>query len=186
MQAPAIVMPESQWHNVKRMRESDFEHPEQTSAMSLFSSRPGILGFLICLVAGFLMYASNPTATVAVIGVIGAGVLLSIANRHWVVEVLSLIPASVAGALCGLTTIVWKRDPTAHNLWPFELVMVSVLMTGLLSLSGGVGALVRRYVLHRSVEPGPPLSMSAWIVPLATIASTVGYILMRGAMLDAK
>ena len=81
---------------------------------------------------------------------------------------------------------MWKRDPTAHNLWPFELVMFSVLMTGLLFLSGGGGGLVRRYVLDRPVEPGPPLSMSAWIVPLATITGTVGYILMRGAMPDAK
>jgi hypothetical protein len=154
--------------------------------MRLFSLQPGILGFLIGFAAGFLMYASNQASTVAVIGVIGAGILLGIANRHWVVEVLSLIPASVAGALCGLTTIVWKRDPTAHNLWPFELVMISIFMAGLLFLSGGGGALYRRYVLDRPVEPGPPLSMSAWIIPLATITGTVVYILMRGAMMDAR
>jgi hypothetical protein len=88
---------------------------KQTSAMRLFPLQPGILGFLIGFAAGFLMYAPNEASTVAVIGVIGAGVLLGIANRHWVADVLSLIPASVAGALCGLTTILWKRDPTAHN-----------------------------------------------------------------------
>lgn len=154
--------------------------------MRLLSSQQGIAGFLIGLSAGFLMYASNATATVAAIGVIGAGFLLGIANRRWIVEVLSLIPATAAGALFGLTTIAWKRDPTAHNLWPLELVMLSVLMTGLLLLCGGGGALVRRYVLHRAAEPGAPLSMSAWIIPLATIAGTVGYIVMRGAMLDPK
>jgi hypothetical protein len=154
--------------------------------MSLLSSQPGILGLLVGFAAGFLMYASDLTASIAVIGVIGAGVLLGIANRHWVIEVFSLIPAMIAGALCGLTTIVWKRDPTAHNLWPLELLMFSFVMSGLLLLLGGGGALVRRYLLHWTLEPRPPASMSDWIVPIAMIAGIVGYVLIRGAMLDAR
>lgn len=149
--------------------------------MRIFSLLPGILGLLIGFAAGFLMYASDVASSIAVMGMIGAGVLLGIANRHWVIEVLSLIPAMIAGALCGLTTIVWKVDPTAHNLWPLELLMLSLITTVLLLLLGGGGALVRRYLLHWTFEPGPRTSVFAWIVPIATSAGILGYILMRGA-----
>ncbi len=154
--------------------------------MRILLSQPGILGLLIGFVAGFLMYTSDLTASIAVIGVIGTGVLLGIANRHWVIEVFSLIPAMIAGALCGLNTVVWKRDPTAHNLWPLELLMFSLVMSGLLLLLGGGGALVRRHLLHWTLEPRPPASISGWIVPIATIAGIVGYVLIRGAMIDAR
>lgn len=148
--------------------------------------QPGILGFLVGFAAGFLMYASDFTAGIAVIGLMGSGILLGIANRHWVMEVFSLIPAMVAGALCGLNTFVWSRDPTAHNLWPLELLMFSILMSGLLLLLGGGGVLVRRYVLHRTLEPSASVPISGWLVPVLTIAGTVGYVLVRGAMQDAR
>jgi hypothetical protein len=153
--------------------------------MRILSSQ-GLLGLLVGFAAGFLMYTSNLTASIAVIGLIGAAVLLGIANRHWVIEVFSLVPAMIAGALCALTTVVWKRDPTAHNLWPLELLMLSFIMSGLLLLLGGGGVLVRRYLLHWTLEPRTPASISAWIVPLAIIAGIVGYVLMRGAMLDVR
>ena len=153
--------------------------------MQISSSQPGILGLLVGF-TGFLMYASDVTASIAVIGVIGAGFLLGIANPHWVIEVFSLAPAMIAGALCGLETVVWKRDPTAHNLWPFELLMLSLVMSGLLLLLGGGGALVRRYLLHWTLERGPSTSNSGWIVPIATIAGIVVYVLIRGAIGGAR
>lgn len=150
------------------------------------SSQPGILGLLIGFAAGFLMYASNTTAGIAVVGVIGTAVLFGIANSHWVIEIFSVVPAISAGALCGLEAVVWKQDPTAHNLWPLELLMVSLTMTLLLLLLGGGGVLVRRHLLHRTVEPGPPALVPGWTVPLATIAAIVGYVLIRGAMQAAR
>jgi hypothetical protein len=153
--------------------------------MRIVSSQ-GLLGLLVGFPAGFLMYTSDLTASIAVIGLIGAAVLLGVLNRHWVIEIFSLVPAMIAGALCALTTVVWKRDPTAHNLWPLELLMLSFMMSGLLLLLGGGGVLVRRYLLHWTPDPGAPTSISAWILPLATIAGIVGYVLMRGAMLDVR
>jgi len=151
--------------------------------MGILSSR-GFLGFPAGFAAGFLMYTSDLTASIAVIGLIGAGVLFAVVTRHWVIEVFSLVSATIAGALCALTTVVWKRDPTAHNLWPLELLMLSLIMSGLLLLGGGV--LVRRYLLHWTLDPRTPASISAWMVPIATIAGIVGYVLIRGAMLDAR
>jgi len=92
----------------------------------------------------------------------------------------------IAGALFALTTVVWKRDPTAHNLWPLELLMLSFMMSGMLLLLGGGGVLVRRYLLHLTFDSRAPASLSAWILPFATMAGIVGYVLMRGAMLDAR
>jgi len=89
---------------------------EQIPAMRILASQPGILGLFIGFAAGFLTYASDLTASIAAFGVIGAGILLGMTNRDWVIEVFSLVAAMIAGGLCGLTTIVWKRDPTAHNL----------------------------------------------------------------------
>jgi hypothetical protein len=167
------------------MRESDFGHPQQTSAMRTLLSQPGSIGFLVGFAAGLLMYDSDTGAGIAVAGVIVAGLLLGLGNRRWVIEVFSLIPSMAGGSLCSLTT-VWKRDPTAHNLWPFELVMLSVMVTGFLLLSGGVGALVRRYLLNKTPEPQPPASLSDWIVPFATVVGIVGYVLLRGAMAGTK
>ena len=153
--------------------------------MRILSSQ-GLLGLLLGFAAGFLMYTSDLTASIATIGLIGAAVVLGIVNQHWIIEVFSLVPAMIAGALCALTTVVWKRDPTAHNLWPLELLMLSLFMSGLLLLLGGGGVLVRRYLLHWTFDPRTPASISGWIVPIATIAGIVGYVLMRGAMQDVR
>ena len=153
--------------------------------MRILSSQ-GVLGLLVGFVAGFLMYTSDLAASIAIIGLIGAAVVFGIVNQHWIIEVFSLVPAMIAGAQCALTTVVWKRDPTAHNLWPLELLMLSFFMSVLLLLLGGGGVLVRRYLLHWRFDPRTPASISGWIVPIATIAGIVGYVLMRGAMLDAR
>lgn len=153
--------------------------------MRIVSSQ-GLLGLVVGFAAGFFMYTSDWAASIAIIGLIGAAVLFGIVNRHWVLEVFSLVPAMIAGALCALTMVVWKRDPTAHNLWPLELLMLSFMMSGLLLLVGGGGVLVRRYLLHWAPDPRLPASLSAWILPIATIAGIVVYVLMSGAILNVR
>jgi len=64
--------------------------------------------------------------------------------------------------------------------------MLALVMSGLVLLSGGGGVLIRRYLLHSTLEPRSPAFMPGWIVPIATIAGTVVYVLIRGAMLDTR
>ncbi len=154
--------------------------------MRNFSSQPGIIGLLLGFTAGFLMYASDASAAAAVIGLVAAGILVGVHNRHWIIEIFSLVPAMAAGSLCALTTIVWKRDPTAHNLWPLELLMVGLMAAVFLLVLAGIGRLLRRYLIDRGPEPRPAASIYHWIVPVATTAAIAGYVLVRGAMMDVR
>jgi len=108
-------------------------------------------GLLVGFAAGVLMFASNLTAGIGVIGLACAGVVLGTAKR-WIIEEFCAVAGMLAGSVLGLFTFVWSRDPTAHNLWPLELAMYAFMGTLAMLLLGGIGALVRRLHSRGSAE----------------------------------
>lgn len=112
------------------------------------SSHPGILGGVLGFVAGFMMIVTASSAAAGAVGLVVVGILLGIFTRRWLLEVVSLVLSLIVGSLCALATVIWPRDPTAHNLWPLELLMIDALAGAFLLVLAGIGRLLRRFIIH--------------------------------------
>ena len=73
-------------------------------------------------------------------------------RRPTPVRFLALIPASTMTIL--VTRIVWNRlrDPSTHELWPFEIMAHAVVSTVFLGLFRGIYALIERHRAARQHE----------------------------------
>ena len=70
------------------------------------------------------------------------------ASSFW--EVVSIVGASVPAAVFARVIVDGLKDPSSHNLWPFE-VIIALLMGFLCALAGAVaGSLVSTLVARRA------------------------------------
>ena len=121
------------------------------------------LAFLVaCLACGLplwpIPYAQvsmpgNPAATTWLMAGSLAGLLAALLHpRRWRLPI-GLTGAGFVAAVVSRVAVETLRDPTSHNLWPFEVVIAGGigLMAGLLGTS--LAHLVQRTMAPRTPQP---------------------------------
>jgi hypothetical protein len=85
---------------------------------------------------------SNPSASVWLLGAAASGALGAAALHLRVRAAAFLVAAGFVLAVMGRVMVETSRDPTSHNLWPFEVVIA-----GGVGLAGALlGAVLARVV----------------------------------------
>jgi hypothetical protein len=76
----------------------------------------------------------------AIVGTLTAAAIIAGRCRFWpsVLTMAASVPAVVAARV----VFEGMRDPTSHNLWPFELVLAAIVGLAIALFGGAIGALV--------------------------------------------
>lgn len=123
--APAVSRPEPAW--LTRLRADDERRASEENAARM--SEPVSAGD-IALFSGFML----------LVVALGVGGILAplVAIRRWQGgwRLAATVPAAIVAFVVLRIVVGTARDPTSHNLWPFEILLSSVLALVL------IGALV--------------------------------------------
>ena len=71
-------------------------------------------------------------------------------NRFW--RTVLVTSAAVPGAVCARVIFDAWRDPTSHNLWPFEILIALVMGLAVTVLGALLGSLFRRLFRGRETQ----------------------------------
>ena len=110
-----------------------------------------LAGFLVVVVPYWRIPYNKATSSAAVGGAILIGVVALIARvliDARALRVVLVLAAAVPAAVMARVVVDTTRDPTSHNLWPFELVIAF-----LVGLTGTVPGTLIGSVFRRMLGP---------------------------------
>ena len=86
----------------------------------------------------------NPATATFLLGGAAAGVLATYLLRPARLAPLLAVAGGFVLAVLGRVTVETSRDPTSHNLWPFEVVIIGGIGLVAAALGTGLGMLIWR------------------------------------------